>query len=305
MAETPPRLLLVDGHYYLYRSFYAIPGLINSQGEPTNAIFGFAKALRKMLTELQPQGAAVVWDAGVPERRTALVPGYKQNRPPMPEALRPQEKWLMAHVPLFGPACVWVPGMEADDLIASYARQAARSGFEVVLATNDKDLLQLVSENVRIYAAGQQAGEESFKLLGPQDIERKWGVPPELIGEVLALTGDASDNIPGVPGVGEKTAARLVRAHGRELLEELEAVKPASLREKLRAHETLIRANREMVRLDEDLPLPVPLESLAPRPRYPELLEALRRLEFRSMLQEVEKEAAQARGAPRQGELWS
>ncbi|MCX7869450.1 MAG: 5'-3' exonuclease [Terrimicrobiaceae bacterium] len=300
------RCLFVDGHYYLYRSFHAIRGLRNSRGEPTNAIFGFAKALRKMLGDLRPGAAAVIWDAGIPERRSSLQPAYKSNRPPMPDDLRPQERWLMENVPLFGPASLSLEGVEADDLIASYARAAERAGHEVVIATNDKDLLQLVSPSVRVYSTAiAEAGGAGFVLLGPKEVEEKWGVPPGLIGEVLALTGDASDNIPGVPGVGEKTAVRLVRSHGRRLLEEIEKVEPPALREKLRAHREQIAGNREMVRLDADLPLPAPIESLAPRPRQSELLAALRACEFRSMLREVEREAAAA-GAPtaRQGELF-
>lgn len=294
------RCLFVDGHYYLYRSFFAIRGLRNSKGEPTNAIFGFAKALRKMLADLRPDGAAVLWDAGVPVRRTSLQPEYKQNRPPMPDELRPQEAWLMRNVSLFGPASVWVDGCEADDLMASYACAALRDGHEVILATNDKDLLPLVAKGALVYASAKE--EPGYALLGVKEVEKKWGVPPELIPEVLALTGDASDNIPGVPGIGEKTAARLVREHGRGLLEELDRVEPSALREKLLAHRQLIVANREMLRLDENLELPIPISKLKVEPEYPGLIEALRACEFRSMLREVEEEAG--RVVAGQGELF-
>jgi DNA polymerase-1 len=299
------KLLLVDGHYYLYRSFYAIRGLTNSRGEPTNAIFGFAKALRRMLADVRPDRAAVIWDDGVPERRTTLQPEYKQNRAPMPDDLRVQETWLMDKVSLFGVASLSQPNTEADDLIASYALAAAREGGEVVVATNDKDILQIVSPQIRIYSTAKaDAGTEGHALLGEPEVRVKWGVDPARIAEVLALTGDAVDNIPGVPGIGEKTAAALIREFGTvdALLARLDDVASAKTREKLAAARAQILANRQMVGLDEDLPLPAPLADLGIRPRYPELLAALRDCEFKSLTRDVEAEAAAA-ATPQQGEL--
>lgn len=288
------RLLLVDGHYYLYRSFFAIRGLKNSRGEPTNAIYGFLKALRKMLADLRPDRAAVIWDCGLPARRTELQPAYKQNRTEMPDDLRPQEDWLQKNTPLLGVACLEAPSTEADDLIASYAIAARRDGAEVVIATNDKDILQLVGDQLHIYSTNKtDIKEGSFALLGPTEVAAKWSVPPALIADVLALTGDSSDNIPGVPGIGEKTAATLVNLHGHisKLLENPDAIPNAKLREKLIAHRDLILANREMVRLDDHLPLPAPWLSLEIQPRYPELLAALRDCEFQSLLKEIESES--------------
>ena len=288
------RLLLVDGHYYLYRSFFAIRGLKNSRGEPTNAIYGFLKALRKMLTDLRPDRAAVIWDCGLPARRTELQPAYKQNRTEMPDDLRPQEDWLQKNTPLLGVACLESPNTEADDLIASYATAARRDGAEVVIATNDKDILQLVGERLHIYSTNKTDLKDSpFALLGPDEVAAKWSVPPAHIADVLALTGDSSDNIPGVPGIGEKTAATLVNQHGgiSSILENPDAVANPKLREKLLTHRDLILANREMVRLDDHLPLPAPWQSLEIQPRYPELLAALRECEFQSLLKEIENES--------------
>ncbi|MEX1119209.1 MAG: 5'-3' exonuclease H3TH domain-containing protein [Terrimicrobiaceae bacterium] len=301
------RVLLVDGHYYLYRSFFAIRELTNSRGEPTNAIFGFAKALRKMLTDLQPDFAAVIWDCGLPERRTTLQPEYKQNRTAMPDEMRPQETWLQTHVPLFGPASLFLENTEADDLIASYAREAERQGIEAVIATNDKDILQLATPGISIYSTAKaDLGAESFALLGPREVTDKWGVEPAQIGDVLALTGDSSDNIAGVEGVGQKTAAKLIRAHGSisALLAELDSVQPEKLRDKLRAATDKILANREMVSLDENLPLPVPLKQLPVSPCYDELIPALRNCEFRSLLRDVEAEASRP-PASSQGDIFS
>lgn len=295
------RLLLVDGHYYLYRSFFAIRGLSNSRGEPTNAIYGFAKALRKMIADVQPDHGAVIWDSGLPARRTTLQPAYKQNRPPMPEEMRPQEDWLQAKVPLFGLASLSQPNTEADDLIASYARVAEASQHEVVIATNDKDIMQLAGEHITIYSTAKaDVGTESFARLGPAAIREKWGVDPQQIGDILALTGDSADNIPGVGGVGAKTAARLLRDFGTldHLLASLDQVQPEKLRAKLIEAHPLILANREMVALDEDLPLPLPLSELQITPRYHELIAALRDCEFKGLLSEVEKEAAASGQAP-------
>ena len=300
------RLLLVDGHYYLYRSFYAIRGLRNSRGEPTNAIYGYAKAIRKMLADLKPDLAAVIWDSGLPARRTTLQPEYKQNRTEMPDDLRPQEQWLQENIPLFGPASVSAENTEADDLIASYARAASTEGVEVIIATNDKDILQLTCDTIRIYSTAKtDAGTEGFCLLGVPEVRAKWGVLPSQIADVLALTGDSSDNIRGVPGIGDKTAVALITEHGsvENLLADPAAISNPKLREKIIASRETIIANREMVRLDEDLPLPHAWSTFQVRPKSQELIRALRECEFQALLQEVQSEAAK-REAPGQGELF-
>jgi DNA polymerase-1 len=300
------RLLLVDGHYYLYRSFFAIRGLKNSRGEPTNAIYGFVKALRKMLADVKPDRAAVVWDAGLPARRVELQPAYKQNRSEMPDDLRPQEEWLQKNISLLGTQSVELPDTEADDLIASYAIAARNAGAEVVIATNDKDILQLVDDNIHIYSTNKtDIKEGGFALLGAAEVAEKWGVPAARIADVLALTGDSSDNIPGVPGIGGKTAVQLVTAHGsvQAMLENPSLIENLRLREKIITGRDIITANREMVRLDDDLPLPVPWESLEISPMYAELIAALRDCEFKSLVSEIEAESGKSKPAL-QGELF-
>lgn len=291
------RLLLVDGHYYLYRSFFAIRGLSNSRGEPVNAIYGFVKALRRMLADLKPDYAAVVWDAGLPERRTALQPDYKQHRDEMPDDLEVQQEPLMEIVPLLGVASVLLENHEADDLIASYVVEARDEGIECVVATNDKDILQMVRDGVAIYSTAKaDVGEGSYgyKLLGIPDVQAKWGVEPALIADVLALTGDSADNIPGVPGVGGKTAAKLINQFGSlDAILSGEGLDP-KIREKIEASRAQIVSNRSMVALDLDLPLPLPISAMRVSPRYPELIAAMRACEFRSLTVEVEKEAERA-----------
>ena len=287
------RLLLVDGHYYLYRSFFAIRGLTNSKGEPTNAIYGFVKALRRMLADLKPDYAAVIWDAGLPERRTQLQPEYKQHREEMPDDLEVQQEPIQEIVPLLGVASVFLENHEADDLIASYVVEACRQGIECVVATNDKDILQMVRDGVSIYSTAKAdvgEGNGGFKLLGIPEVTAKWGVEPSLIADVLALTGDSADNIPGVPGVGGKTAAKWINQYGSlDRILEGAGLDP-KVREKVEASRQQIESNRAMVALDLDLPLPLPIGGMKVSPRYPELLEALRRCEFRSLTAEVERE---------------
>jgi len=312
-----PRVLLVDGHYYLYRSFFAIRGLTNSRGEPTNAIYGFVKALRRMLADLKPDFAAVIWDAGLPERRTQLQPEYKQHREEMPDDLEVQQEPIQKIVPLLGVASVFLENHEADDLIASYVMEARRSGMECVVATNDKDILQMVRDGVSIYSTAKAdvgEGNVGFKLLGIPEVRAKWGVDPALIADVLALTGDSADNITGVPGVGGKTASKWINQYG-SLDRILECQDLASkVREKVEASRSLILQNRQMVALDLDLPLPLPIAAMKLSPRYPELIEALRTCEFRSLTAEVEREASTAQlpssnfhlpsSPPAQGELF-
>jgi 5'-3' exonuclease len=288
------RLLLLDGHYYLYRSFFAIRGLANSRGQPTNAIYGFLKAMRKMVADLKPDLGAVVWDHGLPDRRTSLQSSYKQHRPEMPLELRSQEAWLQHNLPLTGFSSLSVPATEADDLIASYTRRAVAAGYSVVIATNDKDLLQLTSEQVTIYTTAKaDAGRDAFALLGPREIKEKWGVEPSQIGEILALTGDSIDNIPGVPGIGGKTAAQLIHTYGsvETLLQELPTVLPEKLRDRLANARELIQSNRRMIALDDELPLPKALEDLRIVPQYDPLIVALQECEFKTLVKEVEAES--------------
>ena len=303
------RLLLIDGHYYAYRSFFAIQGLTNSRGEPTNAVFGFVKALRKMLGDVKADAAAVVWDAGLPERRMELLPSYKQQREETPGELEVQFRVIEQAVAALGVSNVRLVGHEADDLIASYVAEAQRMGVgEVVVATNDKDIYAIVREGVSIYSTNKTdhgGSPEGFALLGPVEVEAKWGVPPEKIPDVLALTGDAADNIPGVAGVGPKTAAKLVREHGgvSALISDPGAVKNDNLRSKIAASVGRLRDNMELVRLDERLPLPLPIDAMMIKPDPSAMADLARHCEFRSLLAEYEKIAATA-STPSQGELF-
>ncbi len=301
------KLLLIDGHYYVYRSFFAIPNLSNSRGEPTNAIFGFTKTLRLMLKHLQPDLGAVVWDEGVPQKRVELQPAYKETRKEMPKPMIPQLDFIQQLTPLLGFRNISLPDTEADDLMGCYTITACeRPGMEVVLATNDKDLYQLVGPCVKVYTTAKAdlaSPKDAFALLGEDQVAAKWEVPPGLIGDVLALTGDSVDNIPGI-GLGRKTAAGLIREFGglEPLLNNIEKVKSAKTREKLANAREQVLQNRKMVELDCRIELPVPIDKLEIEPDYPALIAALEKCEFKSLLQEVRDEAARI-GSGRQENL--
>lgn len=309
------KLLLVDGHYYVYRSFFAIRDLKNSKGEPTNAIYGFLKTIRRMVKDLRPELGAIVWDEGLPARRTQLQPAYKQQRAEMPDAMRPQLAFIRKLAPMLGFRSISQPNTEADDLMASYACAAVGRGVEVVLATNDKDLFQLVADGVKIYTTNKAdlaTPKDAFALLDTDLVMKKWGVRPERIGDVIALIGDTVDNIPGVPGIGPKSAVQLLENSESlaALLANVDAVRNERTREKLKASRAQILQNREMVKLDTDLSLPLPLDELHIAPRYEELIEALQWCEFKGLMQEIRADAAvqlqqeKAARAAQQGELF-
>lgn len=291
------KLLLIDGHYYVYRSFFAIPNLSNSRGEPTNAILGFAKTVRRMMKDLQPEMGAVFWDEGLPQKRVELQPAYKETRKEMPLPMIPQLDLIRNQLTgLMGFKNISLPNTEADDLMGCYAIAAARRAYEVVLATNDKDLFQLVNDRVKVYTTAKAdlaTPKDTYALLGESEVVAKWDVPPNLIGDVLAIAGDSVDNIPGA-GIGRKAAAALIREHGglEALLNNLDAVKSVRSREKLVAAREQILQNRKMVELDCDTELPVPIDDLRITPDYPALLGVLEKCEFKSLLQEVREEQA-------------
>jgi DNA polymerase-1 len=262
------RLLLIDGHYYVYRSFFAIPNLSNSRGEPTNAIFGFTKTLRLMVKHLQPDLGAVVWDEGLPQKRVELQPAYKETRKEMPKPMIPQLEFIQKQLTaLLGFRNISLPDTEADDLMGCYAISACkRTGMDVVLATNDKDLFQLVGPCVKVYTTAKAD---------------------------LALTGDSVDNIPGI-GIGRKSAAALISEFGGlgPLLNNFDKVKSVRTREKVASAREQILQNRKMVDLDCEMDLPVPIDDLRIEPDYSALIAALEKCEFKSLLQEVRDEAA-------------
>ncbi len=252
-----------------------------------------------MMKHLQPELGAVFWDEGLPQRRVDLQPAYKETRKEMPSPMIPQLDFIQKLTPLLGFANVSLPNTEADDLMGCYAMAACQRQIEVVLATNDKDLFQLVGPCVKVYTTARAdlaSPKDAFALLGAKEITQKWSVPPSLIGDVLAISGDSVDNIPGV-GIGRKVAAQLIVEHAGldALLANVDAVKSLKTREKLQNGHEQIQQNRKMVELDCAIELPIPIDQLRIRPKYPSLIEALEKCEFKSLLQEIRDEAARER----------
>ena len=259
-----------------------------------------------MLKHLRPDLGAVFWDEGLPKRRVELQPAYKETRKEMPRPMIPQLDFIQKLTPLLGFKNVSLPDTEADDLMGCYALAATKRDIEVVLATNDKDLYQLVGPTVKVYTTAKAdlaSPKDGFALLSEPEVISKWEVPPPLIGDVLAIAGDSVDNIPGAR-IGRKTAAALIREHGSldQLFANLNKVKSASTREKLVRARDQILQNRRMVELDCAMELPAAIDDLRIKPDYTGLIRALEECEFKSLLQEVRDEAAKA-SASSQSEL--
>jgi DNA polymerase-1 len=278
------RLLLLDGHAILYRAFFAIRALSTRAGQPTNAVFGFVRMLGQLTRVWRPAYAGVVFDGGLSPQRMALLPEYKANRPAMPDALRGQLPLVEEYLDAAGIQHVRRAGEEADDVLASLATRAADGLGEVLIATSDKDMMQLV--DARIGLVPVSGGGDR---MGPEQVRAKAGVAPGQIVDWLALVGDASDNIPGVPGIGPKTAVRLLAEFGSvsELLRRPEAIASEKVREALAAHRALLERNLQMVRLRTDLPAPASWDEwrMSP-PESGRLLAYFDRLEFHALARE-------------------
>lgn len=282
-----PVLLLVDGHAYAYRSFYAIRNLNGPDGTPTNAIFGFVKTLIKMRERCEPTHLVVVWDGGLDEARTTELPGYKDTRDPMPDDLETQLDQIVEWLEASGIASICEDDREADDGIATLARQAEQSGFKTIIASADKDFFQLINSRIALL----NPNDKTEKLWGETEVRAKTGVNPSQIVDWLSLVGDAVDDIPGVPGVGPKTAANLLNQFGslNAILERLEEVKSDRIRGLLdEMRETLAR-NQRLVRLLEDIPLDRTPNDLQPSEENYESLQSLyTRWGFRGLLRDLE-----------------
>jgi DNA polymerase-1 len=275
------QLYLIDGTSYIYRAFHALPPLSNSRGLPTGAIYGFTTMFFKILRERAPDHVAVVFDAGGETERHREFEAYKAQRPPIPETLSPQIPYVYRVVEALNVPTLMAEGYEADDIIGTVATKAAAEGFQVTIVSGDKDLFQLVGPAIQVY---DPMRDKTYRV---RDVEERYGVPPEAMADLMSLTGDAVDNIPGVPGVGEKTASALIQEFGtvENLLRSLDRVKRPKLREALKTHAEQIRKNRTLVAIRTDVPLPVSTEALRrPLPDWERLRGLFRELEFTRLL---------------------
>ncbi len=289
MDETAPTLFLIDISSYIYRAFHAIRGLSTAAGRPTNAVFGVTNMLLKVLRERQPQYLALVFDAKGPTFRHRLYPDYKALRPPMPADLVSQLPEIQQVIAALNLPAVEQPGFEADDLICTLARRARAEGFAVEIVSGDKDLLPLVGDGVTMWDPMKDI------RYGPAEVRAKYGLDPEELVEMRGLAGDAVDNIPGVPGIGEKTAIKLIgRFHSvANLLAHLDEVAEKKLRARLTEHADQARLSRELSELRADVPLEVAPGQLRPgppdRPRLRELFAALEFTKFTKELATAEE----------------
>ncbi|MBF0294973.1 MAG: DNA polymerase I [Magnetococcales bacterium] len=279
-----PRLFLMDGSGYLYRAHYGVKNLARRDGFPTNAIFGFIKMIRKVIHEHKPEYMAMAWDPGGELFRHRLYPDYKANRHAMPDELRMQVPVIRRLVECWNLPAFEQAGCEADDVIGTLAVAARREGFEVVIVSGDKDMMQLVAPGITIFDPGKEA------WLGPAEVEEHWGVLPARVTQVMALMGDASDNVPGVPNIGIKTAAQLIREFGdlETLFTNLHKVPQPMRRRNLTESAHLARLSLELVTIRCDVELAIDFAALRVRPPDQEALRALYlEMEFTSLAREL------------------
>ena len=281
--KTSRPLVLVDGSSYLFRAFHAIRQLSNSKGEPTNAIYGVINMIRKLVNDYQPERMAVVFDAKGKTFRNDLYPDYKANRPPMPEELRSQIEPIHAIIRAMGIPLLVVDGVEADDVIGTLCTQAGEQQIDTIVSTGDKDMAQLVNEHVSLI------NTMTDTLLTPATVEEKFGVPPEQIIDYLALMGDSSDNIPGVPKCGPKTAVKWLKEFGsfREVLANADKVK-GKIGENLQASKAFLPLSYQLATIKRDVELALGPQDLSlSQPDNAALRDLFKEFEFKTWLAQL------------------
>ena len=281
------RVCLIDGSGFVFRAFHALPPLTRGDGVPTNAVLGFCNMIYKLARDEKWDAIAVLFDTARATFRNDIYPAYKANRPEPPEALVPQFPLIRDATRAFGLPAIELPRFEADDLIAAYARQAVARGDSVTIVSSDKDLMQLVGERVAMLDPMR------MRRIGPEQVAEKFGVPPGKVVDVQALAGDSTDNVPGVPGIGVKTAAGLIQAYGDldSLLARAGEIPQPKRRENLVKHADLARVSRELVTLRADAPVPEPLGNFGPLAPDPGVLAPfLAANEFRALLARLRAE---------------
>ncbi|HSN14852.1 MAG TPA: 5'-3' exonuclease H3TH domain-containing protein, partial [Anaeromyxobacteraceae bacterium] len=301
-----PTLTLIDGSGFIFRAYHAIPHLSSSKGVPTNAVYGFTTMLLKALREHAPTHVALVFDAGRKSFRNDLYADYKANRPPPPDDLIPQFPLVRDVARALNVPVLEEVGFEADDIIATLADRARAQGFDVVVVTGDKDFTQLVDDRLTLYDPMAEASGRGGWLRAPE-VVAKMGVPPERVVEYQSLLGDKVDNVPGIPGVGEKTAAALIQHFGtvEAMLARPEEIPAAvtrggeKLREKIVAGAERLRLNRKLVELRRDLELPFEPGAFARRPIDADRARALfKELEFGRLLRDLQAAEGAAGAGP-------
>ena len=286
MNDETRKLVLIDGSGYIFRAFFGLPPMSRPDGTPVNAVYGFSTMIFKLMQDWPEDDMVVVFDAGRRSFRNDLYAEYKANRTDPPPELVPQFSLVRDAGRAFGLPVVQLEGYEADDLIATYAKRGRGQGREVVVISSDKDLMQLVGDGVAMFDPMKN------KSIGREEVIERFGVGPELVRDCLALAGDTSDNVPGVPGIGVKTAAQLLTEYGSldALLERAGEIRQPKRRQNLIEHADMARLSRDLVSLCEEVPLPLPLEETG-RSDYDAatLLAFLQENGFRSLIGRIEQ----------------
>src|SRR6266480_7563545 len=291
LDDSPVRdaeLFLVDGNNLAYRAFFALPEeLATTEGFPTNALLGFTNMLFKLLSDYRPKGVAVAWDTRAVHRHE-LSADYKSERRPMPDLLGEQFPYFRPIVDAFGYRNLEFEGWEADDVIATLATRADEAGIKTCVVSTDRDAFQLVTENIRLMMTPR--GVADVHVYTPERVEARYGVRPDQVPDFIGLKGDTSDNIPGVPGIGDKTAGQLIAQYGslEEVLEHVDELSPARSRS-ISVHADQARASKVLATMRRDLELDVDPDGLVSRPPdRSQLKEIFRRFEFRALLGRIE-----------------
>ncbi len=299
MPAEPGELFLIDGNSLAYRAFFALPESIGtSDGRPTNAIYGLASMLVKIIDEHHPAGVVVAWDAGM-SGREVTYDLYKAQRKPRPDLLREQWPHLMPLVEAFGYTNVKVEGYEADDVIASLTRQAREEGLTVMVVTGDRDAYQLVGPGVRVMSTSR--GITETKIYDSDAVVERYGVPPELITDLMGLRGDTSDNIPGVPGIGEKTATQLLQKFGslEKVLASVEEISGAKRKQNLLEHADDARMSKELATLQYEIETGVDLTAaMGAEPDRGALRDFMREFELRAVMERLEEALPEGEAVP-------
>ena len=299
-------LFLIDATAFCYRAFYALSGLSTSTGQQTNAVYGFINILNKILKEQKPDYLVCCFDISRDTFRLKKLAQYKMQRPPMPDGLISQIPIIKEVVSAYGIPIFEKKGFEADDIIASLAREAAAKSIAVTIVSSDKDILQLVGKRISVFSPYKNSGI----LYDAAKVKERFGVSPERVVDIIALMGDAADNIPGVPGIGDKTAQKLILEFGSldKLLKNIAKVKPEKIQEMISSHSERIKLNQEIITLDQEVDMDLDLKKASVgQPDYAELSRLFKKLEFKKMLKELpdaaDKTAATKLYSGDQGEL--
>jgi DNA polymerase-1 len=274
-------LYLIDGNSYVYRAYYAIRDLTNSRGFPTNAIYGFTNMLLKIIREKKPDGVVVSFDSPVPTERHRMFESYKAQRPEPPGDLIRQFPYIRKIIAAFNIKIFEVPGYEADDILGTIAQRGASEGLDVFIVTGDKDMLQLISDRIKVYDPMKDA------VFDEQFVREKFGIEPDRIPEFMALTGDAVDNIPGIKGVGEKTAKELLTQFDNleTMLSSTERIKKEKLRHLVAENAEIVRLSQKLATLNRAVPIDIDIGEFRPGdPDWPSLLALFSELEFGSLM---------------------